>query len=219
MWSGSVSHEGHGCIGVRAGSTIDGPDAFFEAGANVGATNLSMGPQPWLATGTGRLRLRGLGDDDGQVVTLPTALLWPELDTAVIQGAHARYVDSVANTTCNPIRTPEGLLRCVPTSVGIAFDSGFFADAGCTAPAFYCPNFAATCAGALVMSASLDPNGEVRATALNNARLLPSVFAGSPGQCAQASFTTPGMFVMGADAAWTQFPVFSEQNGRAPDGL
>ncbi|HEX4405095.1 MAG TPA: hypothetical protein VH560_09725 [Polyangia bacterium] len=220
QWNGPVTHSGHGCIGVPLGSTADGPNGFFEAGLLIGNGDVNMPSQPWLAKGTGRLRLRGLADDDGQVVTLPATVLWSELDTAVIQGAHARYIDSVANTTCNPIRTPEGLLRCVPTSIGLTFDSGFFADAGCTTPAFYCPNYADTCAGALIMSASLDPNGEVRATALSSARMLPTVFGGAPaGPCAPAPFTSPGMFAMGADATWTQFPTFSEQNGRAPDGL
>jgi hypothetical protein len=217
VWGGAVSSNGHGCLQVHPQTTVDGPDTFVTAGVAISAADMLA--RPWQETGTGRLRLRGLLDDDGQVVTLPTALMWPEFDSIVLQGTAARYADTVANTTCNPIRTPEGLLRCVPPTVNLTFDSGFFADAKCTAPAFYCPNFTDTCPGILAMSASADPNGEVRATKLATSIAAPTVFQGVvQGACTATTFTTPGFYTLGADAAWAQFPVLGERNGRAPEG-
>jgi hypothetical protein len=217
VWSGPASNNGgHGCSQVAASSTIDGPDVFFETGAPL--SDAIMGSQPWQAAGTGRLRLRGLADAGGNVVTFPTSLLWRELDSAVLTGAHARYFDTVANTNCNPIRTPEGQLRCVPTSVAFLPGTPGFADDKCTEPVFYCPNFTASCPGIFAVKAALEANGEMRAETLNATRVVTTYFSSASGACAPSPFTSPGVFALGVAATWTQYPAFTDRNGRAPDG-
>jgi hypothetical protein len=216
-WTGPVSTSGHGCRVVSGTSTVDGPDLFFETGASI--TEAIMTSQPWQPAGTGRLRLRGLVDDDGNVATFPSLLLWSEYDGAVIVGAHARYFDATANVTCNPIRTPEGQLRCVPTTTALVEGNFAFADSKCTQPAFNCPNYMSTCPGIVAMKASLQANGEVLGQSLSTTLPVTTLFVGSGTSCMQADFGTLAFFTLGPDAPWTQFPAFSERNGRASDGL
>ncbi len=217
VWSGPVSHGGQGCTLLPASSTIDGPDVFYTTGAPL--PDAVMDPKSWQATGTGRLRLRGLTDGDGKVVTFPSLLLWSELDTAVVTGAHARYFDAVANTTCNPVRTPEGVLRCLPTSVvSVQSANAYgFADDKCTVPAFFCPSYAASCPGVVVAQVTLASNGELQASSLNTARALTTSYTSPAGTCIPVTFTSPGRYALDTAQAWTQYPAFAESNGRAPD--
>jgi hypothetical protein len=215
VWSGPVSHGGHGCLKVPGGSTIDGPDVFFEAGATI--ADAVMAPQPWKAAGTGRLRLRGLVDDGGEVVTPPMPLLLP--GGPVLQGGPALYFDSVANTMCNPVRAPDGQLRCVPTTVGLAVNLAGFADDKCTVPVFYCPNYATSCPGILAMKATTQANGEVLAETLNTTRVVTTVFLSPTGTCTPSTFMGPGVFALDAAEPWAQFPAFTERNARGPDDL
>jgi len=217
-WTGPVSKGGMGCQSISAPPTIDGPDIFFEQGAPL--TDLIMAPQAWQATGTGRLRLRGLADASGHVVTLPTPLLLSGLAALGGQGAHARFFDTVANAPCNPVRAPDGQLRCVPSSVALAQGPYGFADDKCTVLAFPCPSFTASCPGLIAMQAALAANGEVRAQTLTATRVVTTVYLPSTttNPCAPTTLQGLGLYALAADLPWTQLPTFTERNVRAPDG-
>jgi hypothetical protein len=214
VWTGSVTYEVHGCQHAEGSSTPEGPDVFFELGAQLGADAI-MTAKPWRLGGTGRLQLRGLAADDGSLVPVPDWLLFG-LSSVLPSSDTSRYFDTVAQTSCNPIRAPDGILRCLPTSFVVNPTPIAFSDAACTQPAFYCPTGMNPCPGLVAAPAVVEATGELRAVSLNATVSVATPYWLANGCVAQPALA-PIVFGLGAAQSWSPYATLTERNARAPD--
>jgi hypothetical protein len=219
-WTGAVSRGGMGCRAVGDPSTVDGPDVFFEGGLTL-ADDAKMPSVPWQTSGTGRLRLRALTDDAGGFVPFPETLRVNPQDDAGLNGPAAHYFDAVAQTTCNPLRMPDGTLRCVPTTIFASTSNGLvigFADATCTTTASACPVVGEPCPGLVVATIEPEANGELLMKSLHATRPVTTLFERSGTQCMPSTPSVPLFALAAEQTTWDSFPSFTERNPRAPDG-
>jgi hypothetical protein len=205
-WPGAVFEKSKGCLHVRDAAGPDARAVFFERGAPLGADALAT--LRWDTSGTGRFARRGLRGDDGGLVPLAD-----ELTTATTK---ARFHDSVAGADCNPIWTPEGRVRCVPTTVTVGpYTYGFFADAWCTTKVYLCTNQA--CAGRPAIETALDANGELRPTSLRATKKPTAVYSSFGGDvgCVPLMGDLSPYYTLEGPLPWDMFPALGESHGRA----
>jgi hypothetical protein len=201
-WDGPVSNQGHGCSVLV--EPLSGPQDYYEKGPEVAFEPPQLELQ---GVGSGRLELRGVLGDGGVVVlgdeiAPPTWWVTP------------RYFDHDANRDCDPVWTPEGLVRCIPTELVDAVDEppwvGFYADAGCTEPV----RLGAAPDGAIVVSAMGSADGELHAVALHAAVRSTKAYFKTGVACE----LVPGdYYTLGSDELpWDPYPEIREVNGPAP---
>lgn len=210
-WLGPVSLGGHGCGPYVPQISPDGPEIYFEAGPP--EAPFVAPPVAFPPAGTGRLQLREPSSVDGQPVALGGDIGPPHWWTGL------RYFDTVANQDCDAVWTPEGLVRCIPTTL-VESPSNYyladaFADAACMVPARYCPT-ATGCGGQLVVSVNDDPAyGELHAVALHHAVDLPWTYVMGSVGCERNPYDSPH-YVLGSEALpWDPYPAFVE-DGAVP---
>lgn len=206
-WRGAVFLGTKGCFPVTPTASSG---AFFEEGGLLGDD--AVVTVDWVTDAGGRLQRRGLRGAGGELVPISAEL-------ANASGV-APFRDTVAELDCNPLWTPDGLVRCVPTNV--LFDSlslGLFADAACQTPAYFCPRFPAGCRGLPMISFAADANGIRHASSVNVAESAAGAFMrGDAGCVATTSFDPSMLFIAGPVLVpWDQFPALEERNGR-PSG-
>jgi hypothetical protein len=218
-WAGPVSNTGQGCqVNARGtspdghGISPDGMDDYYEQGPPIAKfvpAVLSSEPM-----GTGRLQLRGLRADDDSVVILDGEIV------PAFSFSKPRYFDTVANQDCDPVWTPEGRVRCIPTTFIDNLDDQqpYYADPACTVHAIMC-YAGASCEGSLVLSATGVWNGELHGVAVRRLgpNVSPGFFVVSNVGCAARADPGPGnsdpLFAVGADALpWDSFPELNEIN-------
>ncbi|MDB4980219.1 MAG: hypothetical protein JWM82_971 [Myxococcales bacterium] len=203
-WTGPVSAVAHGCGSVNQ-TTLDGPDIFYETGP---VTPFQVAPLDLQTSGSGRLTLRGLrGEGDAFVgiddeISAPAGWIAP------------RYADGTSQG-CDPVWTPEGLVRCLPTGfIAATVPLDFvFSDPACQHPAFTCPS-PASCDGVPVIFSSRDAHGETRPSALNAAKVVPG-YQWKDHVCVPAADFPYAVFVPGAAIPWSTYLQLAELNGRA----
>jgi hypothetical protein len=218
VWKGAVSSRPGmgGCRTEAPFSTADGPDVYVEAGAPLGADAILPG-MVWKLGGTGRLRLRSLPADDGSLVTVPNDILFGMGDVLNFHDELSRYFDTTTNRNCSAVRTPDGVLRCIPTMALASPGPIGFSDPACTKPIFFCPGYV-PCTGQVVVSASLEPNGDVNAFTLMSAQAVTMTFLKLvSGECSSPGLGAPTMvFAPGpTQATWGDFPTLRERNAPA----
>jgi hypothetical protein len=211
-WTGPVSNVIHGCGTLQSNdlSTTDGPDVYYERGAPV--DTYAPAVLDLEGVGTGRLALNGVKGGDGSVVILDDEIGAPSWWVS------ARYFDTVAVRDCDPIWTAEGLVRCIPSALMDPTAVGFFSDAACTIPAYYCQSSnGVRCDGAPVLSTTGTGSGLVHATSLHEAVVVTSTFKLSDDSTCHAMQTqAPYMtFSVGDVLPWDAFPLLAEVNGRS----
>jgi hypothetical protein len=219
VWTGPVSFNGGhgGCRPIMPQPTPDGPTVFVQEGPIL--PDAYVAARPWKTGGTGRFRLRGPSDDAGDMLPLAAWLLFRPIDSVVLNGNTARFLDTVTQKDCNPVRTPDGSLRCVPTGTHIALtpDSLFplgFADAQCTKPAYFCQG---PCTGPIIKAVG-DANGELRATSIESAEKPGAIYSLNADQsCSRVSDGEFAIGVGGAPVSWDQFPTLPERNAPPPE--
>ena len=202
-WTGAVFLKtGSLC---RAETTAGaGASSFFTIGPALDGDPVM--PIKWIENGAGRLQLRELGGQTGPSVPVANTLSW---SSHVI--VEARYFDTVAGETCNPVWTPEGLVRCIPTSTQASF-AGLFADATCKTPGYLC--YDADCATRPMMDLDGDLTTGYRALSIHMIASVPTVFTMVGATC------TPNLsgaaFIFGATTPvpWEKFPALTEINAR-----
>jgi hypothetical protein len=203
-WDGPVSNPGHGCDVLVEG--FDGPLDYYEKGP---ATQFTAPPIDLAGVGTGRLQLQGVLGETG-VVALGDEIAPPEWWVT------PRYFDTGASRDCDPVWTPEGLVRCIPTTLVDVIDqpnyAGLYADKDCTQVAQFCPSMTTSCDGTPVISATGTTSGELHAVSLHAAvgRLSAHVKAGDG-----CNFVTGEFFTLGDELPWDPYPEIKEVNGAA----
>lgn len=212
-WDGPVSRLGKGCRAVEPLETPDGMSRFVEAGPQLQDYDF-MAPTSWQTEGTGRLQLRGFAGADGSLVPLPSWLLWGLAAAVHFNGPTSRHLDTVSNTTCNPVRMPDGVIRCVPSGVHVAepFMYGF-ADGACSEPAYLCPTYM-DCSGLIVAPPSLSSESEVQVDELFVAESAPLTYDKyEDGTCVPRDLEASSiMYVLGEPyAGWDQYPALTER--------
>jgi hypothetical protein len=204
-WDGPVSNNGgHGCGPFVPQSLPDGPEIYFEQG---GPEDPFVPPPIALPpVGSGRLQLRAPSSVDGEPVALGGDVEAPDGWTG------ARYFDTVANQDCDALWTPEGLVRCIPTTI-IEDATPYldaFADTACTVPAHYC-SVSGGCGGQLVVSAT--GYGVLHATALHRAVDVPRTYVMGDVGCQENSNDSPHYTLGSESLPWDVYPAFVEKGG------
>jgi hypothetical protein len=206
-YTGAAYELGKGCRLAGPQTTAEGSDLFYELGEPLGDDALA--PVAWKLEGTGRLQLRGLVVLGG---FLPVSLELARVDamTSIVR----RYHDTVTNADCDPLWTPEGRVRCVPTDVVVnPYSFHWFADAACTKTAYLCGD-SKPCGGQYVVPFSVDARGELRADELVKAVDAPEIFTDGAGACVPMGGAFAG-YTLGDPLPWDVFPELVETNGRA----
>ena len=163
-------------------------------------------PVDWPEKGTGRLRLRELEGKTGPSVPVANPLSW---STKVITAP--RYFDSVTGADCNPVWTPEGLVRCVPATVKTSFfPTALFADAACKTPGYLC--YEADCASQPTMDIDVDQTTGIHARSIHATVSVPALFTMSNGSCTSALTSATFLFGAGQALSWDAFPALTEVN-------
>jgi hypothetical protein len=203
-WDGRVSISGHGCE-VRV-EGFEGPLDYYEKGP---ATPFTAATIDLGNAGTGRLQPYGVLGDAG-VVVLGGEIAPPKWWVA------PRYLDSVANRDCDPLWTPEGLVRCIPTTLVDTVDQpndlGLYLDNACTRVARYCPFMTGSCDGIPVVSATGSATGELHAVALHAAVGQAYAYIKQGDAC----HVVPGpVFTLGSELPWDSYPEITQLNGGA----
>jgi hypothetical protein len=126
------------------------------------------------------------------------------------------YHDSIANEDCNPVWTPEGLVRCIPTSVHIVSDEGpdaLYSDPSCQTPAYYCGD--ATCGTTAAIAIADDKSLGMRATTINMLVQVSTVYSiDGTGTCTQVVNSPTGLWGQDQALPWDAYPELVEVNRR-----
>ena len=203
-WTGPVfENDPAPCQPVTA-STF-GSSTFFTYGAAFdGDAIMSVG---WVAKGTGRLRLRELVGKVGPSAPVANALTWH------VDGAAATFVprfhDTSAAEDCDPVWAPDGLVRCVPTSVARAY-GGIFADASCKTPGYLC--YDADCPSIVMMDMGGDSTHGYHAVGVHPLVSVQTIYTSTNGTCSSFLSGTTFEFGAGKGLPWDTFPRLTEVN-------
>ena len=201
-YTGVVSNGGHGCHPGVDPVDLSLGDRYFLRGAQL-PKGEAVGFVNWEPAGTGRLQRRML---DGAPKPVPVA---------DYLAAGPRYHDSMTGDDCDPVWTPEGLVRCVATNVLRDPTRGayLFVDAQCTTPAFFC--YPEVCDNPpLVVVMEDDGRLGRRATKLATTVKLSGAYMGLPGEpCTFQPATTA--LKIGETLSWDTYPALDEKNGAA----
>lgn len=167
------------CVGGPAGSVL-----AFRLGAPI--ADAAYEPAVSLDVGTSRVRRRGAAADGD------TPVVWTDL------------IDSVTGEPCAVYPTADGSLRCLPkASAGVAF----FADPGCTEPAFALPTGCETGADAHFVHDSFD----VAARAFEVVRPIDAIYEVASGGCARFTPTVESRLYAVKELDTTTFPLANER--------
>jgi hypothetical protein len=211
VWAGPVFERGKGC---REWIVPGSSDEFYTRGAALG--NDAIATPAWAQAGSGRLQLRGLQGDDGELVVLSDAL-FDATTTPTIRysGSAPRYYDTSIASGCRPVWTTQGDVRCVPdTAIVDPYVYFFSVDAECDRPALFCPR-GEGCVGVDVISMAYDENGEYRAVSRNAGKAVAGdmVFGMQNGECRPQGPAGVQFFDVGEQLSWDDYPELSEVNG------
>ena len=166
------------CVGVPAGSVL-----AFRVGAPV--ADAAYEPAVSLDVGTSRVRRRGAA------ATGDTPAVWTDL------------IDSVTNEPCDVYPTADGSLRCLPkASAGVAF----FADPGCTEPAFALPTGCEAGADAHFFHDAFD----VAARAFEVVRPIDAIYETVGAKCARFTPTVESRLYAVKELDTTTFPLANQ---------
>jgi hypothetical protein len=161
----------------------------------------------YVTRGDGRLKPRGVEGDDASFVPLPFALT-----------AAPHLFDSERGEDCEPIWTPEGLVRCIPSSVPVVSVApfGFFDDSACSEPIYVCVG--AECLDRDVVFVRPDGRGGQVAVSINRSAPITGSYTGSAKACdgSPTPGGAPGFFKAGAPSSWEPYPILQEWRG-APE--
>jgi hypothetical protein len=128
-----------------------------------------------------------------------------------------RYHDALTGADCDPVWTPEGLVRCVDSSAlrdPTTDPAYFFADAQCKIPAFFCP--LANCdSPPLAVVMEDDGRGGRRATKLASTVQIRGAYGGT--NLDTCAFDPQlNLLKIGDTLPWDMFPTLAEKNGAGP---
>ena len=166
------------CVSGPSGSVL-----AFRVGAPI--ADAAYEPAVFTDVGTSRVRRRGAGAQDDSPV------MWTDL------------IDSVTNEACDVYPTADGSLRCLPaTSAGVAF----FADPGCTEPAFAVPTGCETGADAHFVHDSFD----VAARAFEVVRPIDAIYEATSGGCARFTPVVESRLYAVMELDTSTFPLATE---------
>lgn len=211
VWAGPVFELGKGC---REWSLPASADQFYTRGAALGSDALAA--PTWAQAGSGRLQLRGLQGDDGELVPLSDALFDATTSPTVrYSGTVPRYYDTSTASGCRPVWTTQGEVRCVPeTAIVDPYVYFFSVDATCDQPAFFCSR-AEGCVGVDVVSMAYAENGEYRAVSRNAGKAVEGdmVFGMQNGECTPQGPAGSQFFDIGEQLSWDDYPKLGEVNG------
>jgi hypothetical protein len=199
-WTSAVFSKSPGPCHALSAST---DSTFFNVGPALDGDPIM--PVDWPQKGSGRLRLRELEGKTGASVPVGNVLSWSASNAVA-----PRYFDSVAGVDCNPVWTPEGLVRCVPASTMTSYP-GFFSDATCKTPGYLC--YAADCSTQPMMDLDADRAVGLHALAIHRLVNVSAIYTLSGTTC--TAFPIAGTsFMFGPEAAlpWDTFPPFTEVN-------
>jgi hypothetical protein len=198
------AYQGHGtrvCMPRPADSGRTGTAAYYQGGQPI--EDFALAPFSWQLQGTGRLQRRGVAGDGGSFI--------PVADWLITEPP--RYHDTITGAGCNPLRTAEGELRCVPTAVlwdPTPDNSAFYADDQCSRHAYFC--FGEACDIGLAVLMDAGPSGERQATSLVRTARLMGSYTKVPDGCLFDPANT-NVVELGEPAPWSQFPQLTERNG------
>jgi hypothetical protein len=184
------------------------PERFFEKGPPLSGDVIAQ--VQLQAAGSGQLQLQGLRGTSGELVPIANWL-----------AAAPRFHDTVAAADCNPIWTPEGLVRCLPSNAFIydayAASFAFYADDKCSELAFTC-NASLGCGGTVAVFTAPDARGERAAVSLRATVPVTSglYMPAADGTCAPLPPGAASSFTLGDALPWELYPAIAEQNGRTP---
>jgi len=122
-----------------------------------------------------------------------------------------RYHDTVSGLSCNPMRTTEGLVRCVPKDAAIdpTLTAYAYADDQCSRPAFAC--FPNPCDVAVLTKP--DAHGDRIADTLYRTTPLSATFQTAADGSCHPDHTFTDLLGLGEALPWSTFPAFTEHNG------
>lgn len=238
QWTGEVSaNYGHGgCQPLDSAQTsIDGLDRFFELGERV---TVATATASFKLKGEGRLQLKGMQGSQESFVSLDGLTLLETTMGSPNLWSVPRYFDTVTNQDCDLVWAPDGSVRCVSNSTLVQLCDlvpvtgtdtttcaqtsftpslqrfwGLFGDPACSKPAYECRG--AVCdEGGPVITMAPDSAGTVRATSLNAAHYVTSVYMQDFAGCNEIpGLGTPGSFVLGEALSWDDYPELQQVNG------
>jgi hypothetical protein len=200
-WDGPVYSSKGGCLQQRGAAGPNDLYGYVEEGPAVGADAIAT--VSWVLAGKGRFLRRAPRGTDGTLVPLGAELL---KDSNL-----APFQDTMTKLPCRPIWTPEGLVRCVSLPLSAPMQLGYFADAGCTTPAF--PS--SLCDRCNLASGVDEAGGMYFVESISVAKEVRSLFSKNMDTCVPMPDVPPGMFFTQGDdpLPWSQFPVIAERNG------
>lgn len=211
LWTGPVFELGKGC---SEWAVPGSSDQFYTRGAALGSD--AVAAPTWAQAGSGRLQLRGLQGDDGELVALTDALFdAASTPSARYAGSVPRYYDTSIASGCRPVWTTQGEVRCVPeTAIVDPYTYFFSADAACERPALFCPR-GEGCVGVDVVSMDYDDSGQYRAVSRNAGKAVTGdmVFGMQNGTCRPQGPAGLQFFEPGEELSWDDYPQLSEANG------
>jgi hypothetical protein len=196
-----VFNKPYGCQdGAPGGAVV----MYVERGPLLGPDGIAS--VDWVFAGTGRLQRRVLPGPDGALVPLAAPLL--------AQAQLSPFQDTTIDDGCDPVWTPEGLVRCIPESVVVPRSAGLFADAACERVAYSCSTRYG-CAGALIASGVSDVDGVRQVDSISVAREVGALFSRNGDACTPLpQAPDPGWYAAGpTPEPWSRFPAIAERNG------
>lgn len=198
-WTGPVFHGPKGCY--EDSPAVAARSRYYELGAPLDGEIV-----PYVKagfSGSQRLRAHGAETDSGEPLVVSSWLL-----------LSAGWFDTESDTTCRPVRAPDGKVRCVPTTLSGRRDLGAFADAECTIPLHEC--YTAGCNEPILVDAGTDSAAhfvesarEVRASAPFDG---PSYYPGINGVCTKNESEARPFGILGELLSWDDYPVLAERN-------
>jgi hypothetical protein len=127
-----------------------------------------------------------------------------------------RYFDGTAHQSCDPLWTPEGLVRCVPSALIDPPSYGaIYADAACTNQAYFCAS-PSGCDGAAIVTTDGTDRNDTHAIGVNSSVSVPHPYTFAPDgvTCQQDPNAWIGLFAKGDPLPWDMFEALTEVNGQ-----